>query len=98
LGVGGFSIGTGEFVIMGLLPDAAQDLGITIPTAGHLISAYALGVVIGAPVLAVLGARLGRRALLMALMVLYAIGNFASAVAPGYSAMMLVRLLSGLPH
>ena len=98
LGVGGFSIGTGEFVIMGLLPDAARDLGISIPAAGHLISAYALGVVIGAPVLAVLGARMGRRTLLMALMLLYALGNFASAVAPGYAAMVLMRWLSGLPH
>lgn len=98
LGVGGFSIGTGEFVIMGLLPDAAQDLGVSIPAAGHLISAYALGVVIGAPVLAVLSARMGRRSLLMALMLLYALGNFASAVAPGYAAMVLMRLLSGLPH
>lgn len=98
LGVGGFSIGTGEFVIMGLLPDAARDLGISIPAAGHLISAYALGVVIGAPVLAVLGARMGRRTLLMALMLLYALGNFASAAAPGYAAMVLMRWLSGLPH
>ncbi|MET1115876.1 MAG: MFS transporter [Comamonas sp.] len=98
LGVGGFSIGTGEFVIMGLLPDAAQDLGVSIPSAGHLISSYALGVVIGAPVLAVLGARMQRRALLMALMVLYALGNFASAIAPDYAAMALMRFLSGLPH
>ncbi|MCD2511238.1 MFS transporter [Comamonas endophytica] len=98
LGVGGFSIGTGEFVIMGLLPDAAHDLGVSIPSAGHLISGYALGVVIGAPVLAVLGARLPRGVLLMALMLLYAIGNFASAIAPEYSAMVLMRFLSGLPH
>ena len=98
LGVGGFSIGTGEFVIMGLLPDAAQDLGVSIPHAGHLISAYALGVVIGAPVLAVLGARLQRRALLVALMLLYALGNFASAMAPDYTAMVLMRFFSGLPH
>jgi len=98
MGVGGFGIGTGEFVIMGLLPDAARDLRVTIPQAGHLISAYAMGVVVGAPVLAVLAARMGRRALLMALMLAYALGNFASAVAPGYHSMMLMRLLSGLPH
>lgn len=98
LGVGGFSIGTGEFVIMGLLPDAAQELGVSIPSAGHLISAYAMGVVIGAPVLAVLGARLPRGVLLMALMLLYAIGNFASAIAPDYASMVLMRFLSGLPH
>lgn len=98
LGLGGFGIGTGEFVIMGLLPDAAQDLDISIPTAGHLISAYALGVVIGAPILAVLGARMPRRALLVVLMACFALGNFASAAAPGYVSMMLLRLLTGLPH
>ncbi|GAA4337799.1 MFS transporter [Pigmentiphaga soli] len=98
LGAGGFGIGTGEFVIMGLLPDAAQDLGVSIPAAGHLISAYALGVVVGAPVLAVLSARMPRRALLMALMLFYALGNLASAAAPGYLPMILARLVSGLPH
>jgi DHA1 family inner membrane transport protein len=74
LGVGGFAIGTGEFVIMGLLPEVASDVGISIPVAGHLISAYALGVVIGAPVLAVLAAHWPRRTLLIALMALYAPG------------------------
>lgn len=98
LGVGGFSIGTGEFVIMGLLPEVAKDMGVTIPQAGHVISAYALGVVIGAPVLAVLAASWGRRALLMALMAVYALGNFASAMAPGYGAMNVLRFVSGLPH
>lgn len=98
LGVGGFSIGTGEFVIMGLLPEVAQDIGVSIPQAGHVISAYALGVVIGAPVLAVLAASWGRRALLMALMAVYALGNFASAMAPGYWSMNVLRFLSGLPH
>lgn len=98
LGVGGFSIGIGEFVIMGLLPDAATDLGVSIPTAGHLISAYAIGVVVGAPVLAVLSARVPRRTLLMLLMVIYALGNFVSAIAPAYESMMLMRFFSGLPH
>jgi DHA1 family inner membrane transport protein len=98
LGVGGFAIGTGEFVIMGLLPEVAQDLGVSIPQAGHVISAYALGVVIGALVLAVLAANWPRRALLIALMALFAAGNFASAVAPGYVAMILMRFLAGLPH
>ncbi|VCU69654.1 Inner membrane transport protein YdhP [Pigmentiphaga humi] len=98
LGLGGFSIGTGEFVIMGLLPDAAQDLGISIPAAGHLISAYALGVVVGAPVLAVLGAKLPRRTLLVALMAFFALGNFASAAAPAYLSMIFMRLMTGLPH
>ncbi|WP_442866852.1 MFS transporter [Acidovorax sp. NCPPB 4044] len=98
LGVGGFSIGTGEFVIMGLLPEVARDIGVTIPQAGHVISAYALGVVIGAPVLAVLAARWGRRALLIALMAVYALGNFASALAPGYVSLNLLRFITGLPH
>jgi len=98
LGVGGFSIGTGEFVIMGLLPEVARDIGVSIPQAGHVISAYALGVVVGAPVLAVLAANWGRRALLMALMVVYALGNFASALAPGYVSLSAMRLLTGLPH
>lgn len=98
LGMGGFSIGIGEFVIMGLLPDAAADLGVSIPTAGHLISAYAIGVVVGAPVLAVLCARVPRRTLLMLLMLIYALGNFVSAIAPAYGSMMLMRFFSGLPH
>jgi urea transport system ATP-binding protein len=85
LGVGGFSIGTGEFVIMGLLPEVARDIGVSIPQAGHVISAYALGVVIGAPALAVLAAGWGRRALLIALMAAYALGNFASRWRPAIS-------------
>ena len=98
MGVGGFSIGTGEFVIMGLLPEVARDIGVSIPQAGHVISAYALGVVVGAPVLAVLAAHWGRRALLMALMAVYALGNFASALAPGYASLGAMRLFTGLPH
>lgn len=98
LGVGSFAIGTGEFVIMGLLPDVATDLGISIPQAGHTISAYALGVVIGAPLLAVMGARWPRRAMLMALMGVFGLANFASAIAPDYITMLFMRLLSGFPH
>ena len=98
LAVGGFSIGTGEFVIMGLLPDVAHDLGIDIPTAGHLISSYALGVVIGAPVLAVLGARWPWRRLLIALMGGYAVGNFLTVIAPSYETVLISRFLAGLPH
>jgi DHA1 family inner membrane transport protein len=98
LGVGSFAIGTGEFVIMGLLPEVAKDLQVTIPQAGHVITAYALGVVVGAPVLAVLAANWPRRALLMTLMALFAAGNFASAMAPGYVTMNLLRLMTGLPH
>ncbi|RYF33062.1 MAG: MFS transporter [Comamonadaceae bacterium] len=98
LGVGGFAIGTGEFVIMGLLPEVASDIGVTIPQAGHVISAYALGVVIGAPVLAVLAAGWHRRALLIALMAVFAAGNFASALAPDYLSLNLLRFATGLPH
>jgi len=98
LGVGGFAIGTGEFVIMGLLPEVARDIGVSIPQAGHVISAYALGVVVGAPVLAVAAAGWGRRMLLMALMAVFALGNFASAAAPGYVSLMLLRFVTGFPH
>ncbi len=98
LGIGGFSIGTGEFVIMGLLPEVARDIAVSIPQAGHVISAYALGVVVGAPVLAVLAAGWPRRVLLVALMAFYALGNLASALAPGYGSLNLLRLVTGLPH
>jgi MFS transporter, DHA1 family, inner membrane transport protein len=98
LAVGGFGIGTGEFGIMGLLPDVAGDIGVSIPTAGHVISAYALGVVVGAPVIAVLAAKLSRRTLLLALMTVFAAGNFASALAPDYGWLVALRFLTGLPH
>ncbi|MEH3104792.1 MAG: MFS transporter [Sphingomonas phyllosphaerae] len=98
LAVGGFAIGTTEFATMSLLPDMARDLGVDAPTAGHVISAYALGVVVGAPLLAVLGARMARRHLLIALMTLFAVGNGLSALAPSYGWMMLFRFMAGLPH
>lgn len=98
LAVGGFAIGTTEFATMSLLPDMARDLGVDSPTAGHVISAYALGVVVGAPTLAVLGARLARRTLLIVLMSWFALGNVLSAFAPSYGWMMLFRFLSGFPH
>ncbi len=98
LGVGGFAIGTGEFVIMGLLPEVAASLAVSIPQAGHVISAYALGVVIGAPLLAVVTAHWPRRRLLIALMALFAAGNLASAAAPGYLSLNLLRFLAGMPH
>ncbi|HEV7914188.1 MAG TPA: MFS transporter [Albitalea sp.] len=98
LGVGGFAIGTGEFAVMGLLPEMARDLHVTIPQGAHVISAYALGVVVGAPVLAVLAANWPRRRLLFALMALFAIGNLASAMAPGYLSLNLLRFAAGLPH
>ena len=98
LAMGGFTIGTTEFVTMGLLPQIAEGVGVSIPQAGHIISAYAVGVVIGAPVLAFLGARLPRRGLLVALMVAYAVGNAASAVATSYEQLMLARVATGFPH
>ncbi|SAI49288.1 MFS permease [Bordetella ansorpii] len=98
LAVGGFAIGTTEFASMSLLPYFAQSLGIDAPTAGHVISAYALGVVVGAPLLAVLGAKLPRRTLLVLLMGMFAIGNGLSALAPDYHWMLFFRFISGLPH
>jgi MFS transporter, DHA1 family, inner membrane transport protein len=98
LGMGGFAIGTTEFAAMSLLPYFAATFGITEPIAGHAISAYALGVVIGAPVIAVLAARWSRRTLLLTLMVCFAIANLATALSPNYPAMILFRFLSGLPH
>src|SRR4051812_36912966 len=95
LALGGFAIGTTEFVTMGVLPDIAADVGVDIPTAGHLISAYALGVVVGAPVIAALGARLPRRTLLVGLMAAFLVGNLLTVVAPGYRTLMVARFLSG---
>ncbi len=98
LGLGGFAIGTTEFVTMGLLPDIAAGVGVDIPTAGHVISAYALGVVVGAPVLAALGARLPRRGLLVGLMAALLAGNVATAMAPGQTTLLVARFVTGLPH
>jgi DHA1 family inner membrane transport protein len=98
LAAGGFAIGTTEFVTMGVLPQVAEGVDVSIPKAGHVISAYALGVVVGAPVLAFLGARLPRRGLLIALMAAYGAFNLLSAVATGYHLLFLARFLDGLPH
>src|SRR5689334_14822806 len=83
---------------MGLLPDIAHGIDVSIPSAGHVISAYALGVVVGAPVIAALGARLPRRALLVGLMLAFLVGNSLTALAPGYGSMLAARFLAGLPH
>ena len=98
LALGGFGIGTTEFATMGLLPEIADDLGASIPVAGHAITAYALGVVVGAPTLAALGARLDRRRLLLLLMVAFTVGNVLSAFAPSMGWLVLARFLAGLPH
>jgi DHA1 family inner membrane transport protein len=98
LALGGFTIGTTEFVTMGLLPEMARGVDVSIPQAGHVISAYALGVVVGAPLIAVLGARLPRKGLLVALMVAYAAANLATALAPSFLSLTGARFLAGLPH
>ena len=98
LAVGGFAIGTTEFATMSLLPYFARDLGISAPTAGHAISAYALGVVLGAPLIAVLSARLARRTLLIGLMLVIAFANGLTGLVPSYRAMLVLRFISGLPH
>jgi MFS transporter, DHA1 family, inner membrane transport protein len=98
LAIGGFAIGTTEFVTMGVLPDIADGVGVDIPSAGHVISVYALGVVVGAPVIAALSARLPRRALLIGLMAAFLVGNGLTALAPGYGTLLLARFLTGLPH
>lgn len=98
LAAGGFGIGTGEFVIMGLLPEVATTYGVSVPEAGQVISAYALGVVIGAPIIAVLAAKLSRRTLLLALMGVFAVGNVTSALAPDFLSFTALRFVTGLPH
>ena len=98
LALGGFAIGTTEFVTMGLLPDIATGIDVDIPSAGHVISLYALGVVVGAPVIAALGTRLPRRGLLLGLMVAFIAGNALTALAPGYGSLLVARFLAGLPH
>ncbi|MBF6465081.1 MFS transporter [Nocardia beijingensis] len=98
LALGGFGIGTTEFVTMGLLPDIASAVHVSEPTAGHAVSAYALGVVIGAPLIAALCARVPRKRLLVALMVAFTVGNAATVLAPSFGMLVLARFVSGLPH
>ncbi|WP_227748280.1 MFS transporter [Oerskovia douganii] len=98
LAVGGFTIGTTEFATMGLLPDIAAALDASIPVTGHAITAYAVGVVVGAPLLTVLAARVSRKRLLVALMLAYTLGNVLSAAAPSIEWLIAGRFLAGLPH
>lgn len=93
-----FAIGTTEFVIVGLLPTVAADLSISIPSAGLLVSLYALGVAIGAPVLTALTGQLPRKALLLALMALFTAGNLLAWQAPRYETLVAARILTGLAH
>ncbi len=98
LTAGAFGIGVTEFVIMGLLLEVSADFGVSIAAAGLLISGYALGVVVGAPVLTVLTARWPRKTVLMALMAVFVIGNAACAFAPDYNILMAARILTALAH
>ncbi|MBM7519014.1 MFS transporter [Nocardioides nitrophenolicus] len=98
LAVGGFTIGTTEFMTMGVLPEIARGVDVSVPDAGHVISAYALGVVVGVPILAFFGAALPRRAMLVGLMAAYAAFNLLSAAAPGFHVLTAARFLDGLPH
>ncbi len=98
LAMGGFAIGTTEFATMSLVPYMAEGLKIDVPSAGHVISAYALGVVVGAPLIAVGAAKLSRRLTLLLLMGAFALFNTLSALAPNYHWLLLFRFLSGLPH
>ncbi|MFE5210071.1 MFS transporter [Streptomyces sp. NPDC056600] len=98
LAVGAFGIGTTEFVIMGVLPQVADDFGVTVPTAGWLVTGYALGVVLGAPLLTVLGTKVSRKKMLMFLMGLFVVGNVLSAVAPVFGLMLAGRIVASLAH
>ena len=98
LAIGGFGIGMTEFVMMGILPDVAKDLNVTIPQAGHFISAYALGVVIGAPILVGIAGNYSPKKILLSLMIAFTAFNSLSVFASSYGFMLISRLLSGLPH
>ncbi|MEU4571924.1 MFS transporter [Nonomuraea sp. ATR24] len=98
LAISAFGIGTTEFIINGLLPELAGDFGVTIPAAGLLVSGYALGVAVGGPPLTMLGGRLSRKTMLLALMVLFIAGNLLSALAPSYGTLMVGRFLAAFAH
>ncbi len=98
LAVVAFGIGTTEFATMGLLPQIADGVGVSVPHAGNLVSAYALGVVVGAPVLTGIGARIPHKRLLLLLTGLFVVGNAASAVASNFTLLFAARFLAGLPH
>ena len=93
-----FAIGTTEFVIVGLLPTIGADLGVSLPSAGLLVSLYALGVAIGAPVLTALTGKVPRKLLLLSLMVLFTLGNLLAWLAPSYESLVLARIVTGLAH
>jgi DHA1 family inner membrane transport protein len=98
LAIGAFGIGTTEFVMMGVLPQASADFGVSIPTAGYLITAYAVGVVVGAPTLTALAVRLPRKTMLLLMMGLFTLGNVLFAMSPNQEFGVAFRFLAGLPH
>lgn len=98
LAIGAFGIGTTEFTPMGLLPVIAEGVDVSIPTAGLLVSAYAIGVMLGAPVMTLAFSRFGKRMALILLMAIFTIGNLLSAMAPGYTTLLLARLVTSLNH
>ncbi|MFF3496431.1 MFS transporter [Streptomyces sp. NPDC002795] len=98
LAIGAFGIGTTEFVIMGLLPEVAGDFGVSIPTAGYLVTGYALGVMFGAPLMTALGTRIPRKRMLMLLLGFFIVGNLLSAVAPVFAVMLIGRVVASLAH
>ncbi|MEU8677611.1 MFS transporter [Streptomyces sp. NPDC048560] len=98
LAIGAFGIGTTEFVIMGLLPEVAGDFGVSVPTAGYLVTGYALGVMFGAPLMTVIGTRITRKRMLMVLMGLFVVGNLLSAAAPTFGIMLVGRVVASLAH
>lgn len=98
LTISAFAIGTTEFVIVGLIPTIAADLGVSLPSAGLLVSLYALGVAIGAPLLTALTGKLPRKQLLLALMALFTVGNLVAWMSPGYESLIVARVLTGLAH
>ncbi|WP_022927047.1 MFS transporter [Patulibacter americanus] len=98
LAIAAFAIGSTEFTIIGLLPEVAEDLEVSIPTAGLLVSGYAIGVVIGAPLMTAAGTKVRRHRLLLILMAIFTVGNVLSAIAPSYGLLLVSRVLSALPH
>ncbi len=98
LAIGAFGIGTTEFAPMGLLPVIAEGVDVSIPTAGMLVSAYAIGVMVGAPIMTLAFSRFGKRTALMLLMAIFTVGNILSAMAPGYTTLLLSRLVTSLNH
>jgi DHA1 family inner membrane transport protein len=98
LAIGAFGIGTTEFVVMGLLPQISGDFGVSVPTAGLLVTGYALGVVAGAPLMTVIGTKVSRKRMLMLLMGLFVVGNLVSAVAPVFAVMLVGRVIASMAH